>query len=178
MHHSGYYNLVSLIFGTTIPTSFNILMKCFLHVDTYTPQPVTQDVDGPNHCYVKSHFTTSKHMLHLYVSSTIYHMCMYMQYKLTLDVVLVSTCSYTGQLVLFRCDERVKGGDSILVDGLAVLERLRHTHPQHFSTLARVPTNYHRIHYNRCRVHFILVYGSIPMFPMVPKSLGMGTSHP
>ena len=31
MHHSGYYNLVSFIFGTTIPTSFNILMKCFLH---------------------------------------------------------------------------------------------------------------------------------------------------
>ena len=30
MHHSGYY-LVSLIFGTTIPTSFNILVKCFLH---------------------------------------------------------------------------------------------------------------------------------------------------
>ena len=28
MHHSGYYNPVSLIFGTTIPTSFNILMKC------------------------------------------------------------------------------------------------------------------------------------------------------
>ena len=31
MHHSGYYNLVSFIFGTTIPISFNILMKCFLH---------------------------------------------------------------------------------------------------------------------------------------------------
>ena len=28
----GHYNLVSLIFGTTIPTSFNILMKCFLHL--------------------------------------------------------------------------------------------------------------------------------------------------
>ena len=26
------YNLVSFIFGTTIPTSFNILMKCFLHL--------------------------------------------------------------------------------------------------------------------------------------------------
>ena len=32
VHHLGYYNLVSLIFGTTIPTSFNILMKCFLHL--------------------------------------------------------------------------------------------------------------------------------------------------
>ena len=30
MHHSGYY-LVSLIFGTTIPTSFNILVKCFFY---------------------------------------------------------------------------------------------------------------------------------------------------
>ena len=32
VHHSGYYSLVSLVFGTTIPTSFNILMKCFLHL--------------------------------------------------------------------------------------------------------------------------------------------------
>ena len=32
MHHSGYYNRVSFIFGTTIPTSFIILMKCFLHL--------------------------------------------------------------------------------------------------------------------------------------------------
>ena len=29
MHHSGYYNLVSLLFGTTIPRSFNILVKFF-----------------------------------------------------------------------------------------------------------------------------------------------------
>ena len=35
MHHSGYY-LVPLIFGTTIPTSLNILVKCFLHLDTCT----------------------------------------------------------------------------------------------------------------------------------------------
>ena len=31
VHHLGYYSLVSLVFGTTIPTSFNI-MKCFLHL--------------------------------------------------------------------------------------------------------------------------------------------------
>ena len=36
MHHLGYYNLVTLIFGTTISTSFNILMKCFLHLFTCT----------------------------------------------------------------------------------------------------------------------------------------------
>ena len=29
VHHSGYYSPVSLNFGTTIPTSFNILMKCY-----------------------------------------------------------------------------------------------------------------------------------------------------
>lgn len=78
------------------------------------------------------------------------------QCKLALDVVSVSTCGYTGQFILFRYDECVKGGDSILVDGLAVLERLRHTHPQHFSTLARVPTNYHRVHDNRCRMHIMI----------------------
>ena len=32
VHHSGHYNLVSLMFGTTIPISFNILMKWFLHL--------------------------------------------------------------------------------------------------------------------------------------------------
>ena len=37
VHHSGYYNLV---FGTTIPTFFNILMKCFLHFNiTHLPPP-------------------------------------------------------------------------------------------------------------------------------------------
>ena len=33
VHQLGYYNLVSLIFGTTIPTSFNILTKCFTLVN-------------------------------------------------------------------------------------------------------------------------------------------------
>ena len=31
VHHSSHYNLVSLIFGTTIPTSFNILNEMFLY---------------------------------------------------------------------------------------------------------------------------------------------------
>ena len=38
MHHSGYY-LVSLIFGNTIPTSFNILVKLFLHLYTGIQMP-------------------------------------------------------------------------------------------------------------------------------------------
>ena len=42
MHHLGYYNLVSLFFGTTIPTSFNILMKCFLHFIYNTPEDYFQ----------------------------------------------------------------------------------------------------------------------------------------
>ena len=37
MHHS----LVSLIFDTTIPTSFNILVKCFLHLFLYIYGPLT-----------------------------------------------------------------------------------------------------------------------------------------
>ena len=35
MHHLSYYNSVPLNFGTTIPTFFNILMKCFLHLYEY-----------------------------------------------------------------------------------------------------------------------------------------------
>ena len=41
MHHSGHY-LVSLIFGTTIPTSFNILVKCFFTLYTHTLYRVMQ----------------------------------------------------------------------------------------------------------------------------------------
>ena len=38
VHHLGYYSLVSLVFGTTIPTSFNILMKLFFTL-VYKPWP-------------------------------------------------------------------------------------------------------------------------------------------
>lgn len=89
----------------------------------------------------------------VYVFGTVSMCIYYMQCRLTLDVATVSTCGYNRHLVFFRNDECVKGGESIIVDSLAVLERLRHTHPQYFSTLARVPTNYHRIHDNRCGMY-------------------------
>ena len=49
MHHSGYY-LIPLIFGTTIPTSFNILVKCFfytLHYQVNTPEDGEKNTHGP-----------------------------------------------------------------------------------------------------------------------------------
>ena len=36
MHHSGYYNFVSLIFGTTIPTSFNEMFFTLVYKHVYT----------------------------------------------------------------------------------------------------------------------------------------------
>ena len=45
-----------------------------------------------------------------------------------------------------RNDECVTGGLSLIVDGLAVVEKLRVTHPHHFDTLVRVPTTFQRIY--------------------------------
>jgi gamma-butyrobetaine dioxygenase len=59
--------------------------------------------------------------------------------------------SQTG-ITLLQCvrnDERVEGGDTIIVDALAVAEKLRAAHPHHFSTLTRVPATFQRIHHKR-----------------------------
>ena len=37
----------------------------------------------------------------------------------------------------------------MVVDLLAVMENMRANHPQHFDMLVRVPTTFHRIHYDR-----------------------------
>ena len=64
--------------------------------------------------------------------------------------------SYSGMMdyywfvcVSIRFDECVEGGESIVVDLLAVTERLRVTHPHHFATLVRIPATFIRIHYER-----------------------------
>ena len=54
----------------------------------------------------------------------------------------------------YRNDNCVVGGDTIVVDALAVVERLRVTHPHHFDTLVRVPATFQRIHYNRYVILF------------------------
>ena len=46
-----------------------------------------------------------------------------------------------------RNDKCVTGGESVIVDGLTVVEKLRKTHPHYFSTLVRVPATFHRINY-------------------------------
>ncbi|CAI8039430.1 Gamma-butyrobetaine dioxygenase [Geodia barretti] len=59
--------------------------------------------------------------------------------------------SQTG-LTLLHClrnDSCVSGGDTIVVDALAVAEKLRLTHPNHFATLVRVPVTFQRVHYDR-----------------------------
>ena len=43
----------------------------------------------------------------------------------------------------------MEGGESIVVDLLAVMENLRVTHPHHFATLVSVPATFFRIHYKR-----------------------------
>ena len=41
------------------------------------------------------------------------------------------------------------GGESVVIDALAVVEKMRITHPHHFTTLVRVPATYHRIFHNK-----------------------------
>ena len=48
-----------------------------------------------------------------------------------------------------RNDACVEGGESVLLDAFAVVEEMRKKHPQHFATLARVPTTFQRIHSKR-----------------------------
>lgn len=57
---------------------------------------------------------------------------------------------------MYRNDACVVGGESVVVDGFAVLEKLRREYPQHFSTLARVPATFQKIHYERYTVHHII----------------------
>jgi gamma-butyrobetaine dioxygenase len=57
--------------------------------------------------------------------------------------------SHTG-ITLIHClrnDRCVAGGESVIVDGLAVVEKLRKTHPHYFDTLVRVPATFHRINH-------------------------------
>ena len=62
----------------------------------------------------------------------------------------VSVCMESvSDICVYRNDECVEGGESIIVDALAVVEKFRVTHPHHFSTLVRVPATFHRIHYDR-----------------------------
>ena len=59
---------------------------------------------------------------------------------------------------LYRNDDCVVGGDSTIVDALAVVEKFRVTHPHHFSTLVRVPATFHCIHSDRYNIHVPLEY--------------------
>ena len=71
-----------------------------------------------------------------------------MYIHLYLTRVTVNTC-----VGVYRNDECVEGGESIIVDALAVAEKFRVTHPHHFSTLVRVPATFHCIHYDRYTVY-------------------------
>ena len=44
-----------------------------------------------------------------------------------------------------------------MIDALAVVEKLRVTHPRHFATLVRIPATFHRIHYKRHVLAFVYV---------------------
>ena len=66
----------------------------------------------------------------------------------SISCTVMNTC-----VGVYRTDECVEGGESIIVDALAVVEKFRLTHPHHFSTLVRVPATFHRIHYDRYTVY-------------------------
>ena len=69
---------------------------------------------------------------------------------------------------MFRFDECVEGGESILVDSYPVLEELRQKHPKQFEVLTRLPYTVHRVHdsldnlYVHLRLYIIKIMLFIP----------------
>ena len=63
VHHLGYYSFVSLVFGTTIPTSFNILMKFFTLVSPVFPTYLLLQQEYC-HCHIQNlKYNTTYHYL-------------------------------------------------------------------------------------------------------------------
>eukprot|EP00041_Stephanoeca_diplocostata_P023481 m.578037 g.578037 ORF g.578037 m.578037 type:complete len:246 (+) comp22303_c0_seq1:140-877(+) len=57
-----------------------------------------------------------------------------------------NTCgSRTG----LRFDDVVRGGESTLLDLVALMDVFRRRHPEHFATLCRVPVRFEKIHFDR-----------------------------
>jgi gamma-butyrobetaine dioxygenase len=77
---------------------------------------------------------------------------------LDFHIDLVYYQSPPGLLMLhcYRNDRVVEGGLSILVDGLAVANDMRETHPKQFDVLTKIPATFKKIHYERDNpVHMI-----------------------
>jgi gamma-butyrobetaine dioxygenase len=66
-----------------------------------------------------------------------------------MDIPMYESYPGVNLLQCVRNDECVDGGESVVIDTLAVVEKLRVTHPHHFATLVRVPATFQRIHYQR-----------------------------
>ena len=61
-----------------------------------------------------------------------------------------------------------------MVDALAVAEKLRLTHPNHFATLVRVPVTFQRVHYDRCfTFHISIQWNLRTMNTMGPTVLSL-----
>ena len=48
-----------------------------------------------------------------------------------------------------RFDDVVRGGESTLLDLVALMDVFRHRHPEHFATLCRVPVRFEKVHFDR-----------------------------
>ena len=48
--------------------------------------------------------------------------------------------------LLYRNDDSIEGGLSMVLDSRPILEELKAEHPQHFATLTRVPATFMAIH--------------------------------
>jgi gamma-butyrobetaine dioxygenase len=66
----------------------------------------------------------------------------YTSVKLTAHTDLVSREAQPGVQFLHCMVNEAQGGESILVDGFAVADELKRTHPNHWETLTRVPATY------------------------------------
>ena len=50
-------------------------------------------------------------------------------------------------IFIFRFDECVEGGESILLDAYPVVEEMRRKHPKQFDTLTKIPAIFEKIRF-------------------------------
>ena len=70
---------------------------------------------------------------------------------------------------MFRFDECIEGGESILVDSYPVLEELRKKHPKQFEVLTQVPYTVYRVHDSLDNLYVHLRLYNIKIMLFIPS---------
>ncbi len=66
-----------------------------------------------------------------------------------MDLVYYESPPGLQMLACRKFERDVEGGESTLLDSVAVLEKFRKDYPVHFETLCRIPLRFQKIHIHR-----------------------------